>query len=117
MFEHRSAPLLPAHDFAIRVLTYAGLALSLILGSLGIGVLGYHHFAGLGWLDALLNASMILTGMGPVDPMATPGAKFFASAYALFSGVVFLTSVAFFLAPLFHRLLHRFHLDLEDDKA
>jgi hypothetical protein len=117
MFEHRTAPLLSRNHFVIRCLTYAGVALALIFSSLGIGVLGYHHFAGLGWLDSLLNASMILTGMGPVDPMTTSGAKLFASAYALFSGVVFLTSVAFVLAPPLHRLLHRFHLDLEDKES
>ena len=81
--------------------------------ALGIGVLGYHHFAGLPWIDSLLNASMILTGMGPIDPMRSDAAKLFASLYALFSGVVFLTAVALLLSPIFHRLLHHFHLDDE----
>lgn len=79
---------------------------------LGIGVVGYRVFAGLGWVDALLNASMILTGMGPVDPMTTTGAKIFASAYAVFSGVAFLTIVAVLFAPVVHRFLHRFHIEL-----
>ena len=84
-------------------------------GSLALGVLGYHFLARLTWLDALVNASMILTGMGPVDQMTTVGAKLFASFYALFSGVAFLTIVAVLLAPAVHRFLHRFHLDLAGD--
>ena len=84
-------------------------------GSLALGVLGYHLVAGLSWIDALVNASMILTGMGPVNEMTTVGAKLFASFYALFSGVAFLTIVAVLLAPAVHRFLHRFHLDLAGD--
>ena len=80
-----------------------------------MGMLGYHFLARLTWLDALVNASMILTGMGPVDQMTTVGAKLFASFYALFSGVAFLTIVAVLLAPAVHRFLHRFHLDLAGD--
>lgn len=76
-----------------------------------LGTVGYHVFAGLTWLDAELNAAMILTGMGPVDPLRDPGAKVFASLYALFSGVVFLTSMGIVLAPVFHRVVHKFHLD------
>ena len=93
------------------------MAILLIGGSLGIGIVGYHLFVGLGWLDALLNASMILTGMGPVDPVTTAGGKLFASAYALFSGVAFLTIVAVLLAPLIHRFLHRFHLELGREES
>jgi hypothetical protein len=89
------------------------IAVAVIAIALGIGVLGYHHFAGLPWIDSLLNASMILTGMGPIDPMRSDAAKLFASLYALFSGVVFLTAVALLLSPIFHRLLHHFHLDDE----
>lgn len=84
-------------------------------GSLALGVLGYHLLAGLSWLDALVNASMILTGMGPVDGIKTVAGKLFASFYALFSGVAFLTIVAVLLAPAVHRFLHRFHLDLAGD--
>lgn len=113
-FERRHQPLLPAEQFRGRLAAYGALALGLIGGSLAIGVVGYHAFAGLSWLDALLNASMILTGMGPVDPMRTAAAKVFASVYAIFSGVMFLTSVGVLLAPLFHRFLHRFHLE-EDE--
>ena len=85
--------------------------------ALMIGVVGYHVFGGLGWLDSLLNASMILTGMGPVDHLGSDAGKWFASAYALFSGIVFLSSVGVLMAPLVHRFLHRFHLELEDDLA
>jgi hypothetical protein len=93
------------------------MALSALLSSgivavaLLAGILGYHSIASLGWIDALLNASMILTGMGPVDPMKTDSAKIFASAYALFSGVVFLSAVGVVVAPIFHRILHKFHMD------
>jgi hypothetical protein len=81
------------------------------------GTIGYHFLAELRWVDAKLNAAMILTGMGPVDPMRTTAAKLFASGYALFSGVVFLTSVAIVLAPVFHRVVHKFHLDDDDHAA
>ena len=77
-------------------------------------MVGYHLTAGLDWVDALLNASMILTGMGPVSPLATNGAKLFASAYALFSGVIFIASAGVAVGPVAHRFLHRFHLELDD---
>src|SRR2546422_8042271 len=109
MFEHRSSPLLPREAYLRRLARSALMAGSLIFGSLAIGIAGYRVFGGLDWIDALLNASMILTGMGPVDPMTSPGAKIFASFYALFSGVAFLTIVAVLLAPVVHRFLHRFH--------
>lgn len=84
--------------------------------SLAIGTVGYHELAGLDWVDSLLNAAMILTGMGEVFPLSTTGAKLFASGYALFSAVVFLVGVGIVITPLFHRFLHRFHLE-EDDEA
>ena len=90
------------------------LALGIIGVSLGLGIFGYHFCAGLSWLDALLNASMILTGMGPVNELHTTSGKLFASFYALFSGVVFITSVAVMLAPMVHRFLHKFHFELEN---
>lgn len=79
--------------------------------SLGLGVWGYHHYAGLPFIDSLLNASMILTGMGPIDPMKTDAAKLFASFYSIYSGVAFLTSIGVFIAPTLHRLLHKFHIE------
>ncbi len=119
MFEHRTRPLLPRKVFALRVLRSLAIALGIIGVSLGLGIFGYHFCAELSWLDALLNASMILTGMGPVNELHTVAGKWFASFYALFSGVVFITSVAVLLAPVIHRLLHKFHLEgesAEDDR-
>jgi hypothetical protein len=87
----------------------------LVSAALAIWAIGYHVFAGLGWLDAALNAAMIMTGMGPVNPVTTPGAKVFAIAYALFSGVFFLTMVAVLLAPGVQHLLHRFHLEIDEE--
>lgn len=111
MFEPRNKPLLPRKVFALRVLRCLALALGIIGISLGLGVFGYHFCEGLSWLDSLLNASMILTGMGPVNELHTVAGKLFASFYALFSGVIFITSVALLLAPVFHRFLHKFHVE------
>ena len=114
--EPRRYPPLPARGrYLRRVARHVAAAGSLILGSLALGVTGYHVFGRLSWLDALVNASMILTGMGPVDPITTTSGKLFESFYALFSGVMFLTSIAVLLAPAAHRFLHRFHLDLADE--
>jgi hypothetical protein len=111
MFEHYSKPLLPRELFMVRVLRYLGFTVLSLGVSLGLGMAGYHYLNELSWLDSLLNASMILTGMGPVDPMKNDAAKWFASFYALFSGVAFLSTVAVFLSPIVHRFLHRHHLD------
>lgn len=111
IYEHKSEPLLPFRRFLGRVMVHIGVGLLTIAGSLGLGVLGYHHFEGLPWLDALLNASMILGGMGPVDAIRTSVGKVFASGYALFSGVVFLVVVGIMIAPAAHRMLHRLHLE------
>ena len=111
MFERRSESLLPFPRFAVRVLYSLLFAFGIVIVALALGAVGYHLIARLSWIDAVLNASMILTGMGPVAVMETNAAKLFASAYALFSGVVFLSSVGLVFAPIFHRLLHRFHLD------
>ena len=114
MFERRHEEILPLHRFIRRMLACAALATALIALALGLGVLGYHHFGGLPWVDALLNASMILTGMGPVDTLRSDGAKFFASAYALFSGLIFISLMGLLLLPVVHRVLHKFHLSDED---
>ena len=95
----------------------AGLAAIVIGFSLALGIVGYHLFGGLPWIDALVNASMILTGMGPVDPITSVAGKLFESFYALFSGVAFLSIVAVLFAPVAHRFLHRFHLELGDGPA
>jgi hypothetical protein len=107
-------PLLSRTELAKRLAKNALLGLGLIVVSLAIGVVGYHETARLGWIDALLNASMILTGMGPVDALPSDAAKLFASFYALFSGVAFLSIVAVLMAPLVHRFLHRFHLEVAE---
>jgi hypothetical protein len=113
MYEERNEPLITRRSFVIRVLGHLLLAVTLISLGLGIGVLGYHHLCGLGWLDSILNASMILGGMGPVDPLVTPSAKLFASFYALFSGLAFVGIASLIVAPFAHRLVHRLHLDEE----
>jgi len=89
-------------------------ALFILVFSLGIGVAGYCYFYDLGWIDGLLNASMILTGMGAINQAPNDAAKLFASVYAIYSGVAFLTSVAVLFGPILHRFLHRFHLDVEE---
>ena len=115
MFEHKSERLLSRRAFYARfawsVLATAGIiAFSLFMGSAG-----YHYLDGLPWIDSLLNSSMILAGMGPVDPLHSSAAKLFASFYALYSGIAFLTMVAILMAPLLHRFLHKFHLEISDD--
>ena len=109
-FEHHSKPVLPFADFLLRVMRYTLFSLALLGFSLGIGILGYHYTNELNWLDSFVNASMILTGMGPVDPMKSEAAKWFASFYSIFSGVVFLSTVAVFLSPIVHRFLHKIHV-------
>jgi hypothetical protein len=115
MFERKKDKLLSWPRFARRLAISYLLAFGIVVTALAIGVLGYHFIAKLPWIDALLNASMILTGMGPVDPMRDAGSKLFASAYALFSGVVFLSAMGIVLSPIFHRILHKFHLDTPDE--
>jgi hypothetical protein len=110
-FESRSKPLLSTRLYVFRVLRFGGFALMLLAFSIGIGVLGYHYLCYLQWLDALVNASMILTGMGPVDKLTEPESKWFASIYAIYSGVAFLSTVAVFLSPMVHRFLHKLHVD------
>ena len=92
------------------------MALGVILISLGAGVLGYHFIAGLAWVDALLDASMILGGMGPVNPLESNAAKVFASIYALLSGLVLIGATGILLAPVFHWVLHRFHLEQQNER-
>jgi hypothetical protein len=94
-----------------------GIAFFLVLSALFIGIAGYHWIAGFTWIDALLNASMILGGMGPVNPLTTMGAKVFASMYSLFSGLVFIAVMGIVLSPFVHRMLHKFHMDDEDFQA
>lgn len=113
-YEHRSEPLIDRGRFVFRLVRSGSVAILLIGGGLFVGMLGYHKLEGLSWLDSLLNASMILGGMGPVDALKTNSGKLFASFYALFSGIMFLTNAAILFAPVAHRLLHKFHLDEEE---
>jgi hypothetical protein len=113
MFEHRRSPLLPRRAFYARLARSLALAFAMVLLSLGIGMAGYHGFEGLSWLDAFLNAAMILSGMGPVAQIQMPAGKLFAGCYALFSGLALVTTVAVIFAPIFHRFLHKFHLDAD----
>lgn len=112
LYEHGSQPLLPRHLFLRRMLNHGAAAAALLATSLAIGVFGYRLTEGMPWLDALLNASMILGGMGPVDALHTVAGKVFASAYSLFSGIAFLAIAGILVAPIAHRLLHRLHLDV-----
>lgn len=106
MYEHTSKPLLPRHHFFRRMLYHWLFASTLVILSLGIGVSGYHLTEGLSFIDALLNASMILGGMGPVNELHTNAGKVFASFYALFSGMLFLVIAGIILVPVVHRMLH-----------
>lgn len=111
MYEHRREPVTPFPIFIRRVLWSLYAAMAVMATALATGVLGYHLLEDLPWIDALLDASMILGGMGPVSTLHTTGGKLFASAYALFSGVVFIATSGILLAPFLHRFLHRFHLE------
>src|SRR4051812_12606373 len=116
MFESKHEPLLPRKRFFVRFARSIAVAATFVVPSWVLGILGYHFFENLSWLDATLNAAMILTGMGPVNPIQTVGGKLFASFYALFSGVVFITTAGLLLAPLAHRVIHHFHLEMESGK-
>lgn len=113
MFEHRKKPLLSRPLFYRRVFFHASYSLFAIIIALGIGVLGYHYLADLSWIDSLLNAAMILGGMGPVNVLEGDPAKLFSAAYALFSGLFFIGIAALLVAPFAHRLLHHLHMDDE----
>jgi hypothetical protein len=117
MYEHKSKPLASRKGFYQRVFRNLFISLAFLAFSLSAGVLGYRVFCEYSWLDALLNASMILGGMGPVNPVETASGKVFASIYALYSGVAFLGAFAFMLAPLYHRFLHLFHLEDEEKEV
>lgn len=115
MFEQRREDLLSRSAFLLRMGRSFGITLLVVGFSLAIGSAGYHYFEDIGWVDSMLNAAMILTGMGPVDQMQTTGGKLFAMLYALYSGLAFVTIMAIMLAPMIHRWLHHFHLEDEDE--
>ena len=113
---HTASQLWSHREYAHRLLRSGMTAAVMLACMVGLGVLGYHFIVGLDWLDALLNASMILSGMGPVDPVRDPAGKVFASIYAIASGVVFITTMGVFLTPMLHRVLHRYHMETDDKK-
>lgn len=111
MYEHKKDPLASKSTFYNRVLTNIIWSMLLITICLLIGVLGYHYTANIDWLDALHNASMILSGMGPVVEITTVAGKWFSSFYALFSGIMFITNIGILLAPAAHRFFHKLHVE------
>lgn len=108
MYESRHHKILPLSKFFYRVLAHLAFAFAIIFIFLIIGILGYHHFENMGWIEAYENAAMILSGMGPVDIIQTKSGKIFAGTYALLSGIIFLVVIAIIIAPLFHRFFHNF---------
>lgn len=114
MFEHHRQPLAPLPVFIRRMAASMGISQVLAVGALVIGMAGYHWIAGLEWIDSFQNAAMILGGMGPVDLMTSTAAKLFAGLYAIFCGLVFISIMGIMMAPILHRVMHRFHLADED---
>jgi hypothetical protein len=114
MYERKSERVISRRSFFRRLVNHLLVAALMVILVLWIGVSGYHWLAGLSWIDSLLEASMILGGMGPINPLATDTAKLFASTYALFSGLAFIAMMGIILAPVAHRMLHRFHADERD---
>ena len=109
MYETRRHPPIPTRMFARRLVRHAIFVFALLAGSILIGMWGYEHFEHLPWRDAFLNSAMLLGGMGPVDPLKTDSGKLFAGFFALYAGIVFLFSAGLLIAPIAHRILHRFH--------
>ncbi|HTY75989.1 MAG TPA: hypothetical protein VMD05_10545 [Candidatus Nanoarchaeia archaeon] len=110
-FEHYHEKLLPRRQFLRRLLKYASISIGLIILSLLAGMVGYRVFEGMPWVDAFLNAAMLMGGMGPVNTLHTDAGKIFAGIYALYCGMVLLIAVAIFATPIFHRFLHHFHME------
>ena len=115
-YERRYDQLAPRSVFIKRMVAALGVALGLILFALMIGIAGYHYIAGFNWIDSLLEASMILGGMGPIKELPNDTAKIFASIYALFSGLIFIGVMGLVLSPVVHRIMHKFHVDEKDVK-
>lgn len=113
MFENRHKPLLPLAIFYRRLIKFAAFSFGLIAVSLSLGILGYRHFEGMPWIDAFVNAAMIMGGMGPVGELHTRQGKLFAGFYALYCGLIFIAAVSIIMAPIVHRFLHRMHMDIE----
>ena len=112
MAEARTGKLLPIHTYVKRIVLSFCLGTVMVLLALGIGMLGYHAYEPMSWVDAFVNAAMILSGMGPVSTLTTNGGKIFAGCYALFSGLSFIVIMGVIFAPILHRFLHKAHLDI-----
>jgi hypothetical protein len=113
--ESKNEPLAPVSVFRRRILKSVLLGIAILFFCLLLGIFGYHYTAGISWLDSLHNASMILSGMGPVVNIDTVPGKLFSSFYALFSGVIFITNIGVILAPAIHRFFHRLHVPPAND--
>lgn len=112
-YEHRSLPPIPRHLFVARMIRHGGYAAALVGLSIVVGSAGYHWLAGTSWIDGFLNACMLLGGMGPVGDITPVAGKIFAALFALYAGLVFLAVATLLTAPVFHRLIHKFHWDAE----
>ena len=110
--EHRSQRVISRHKFAWRMMVAVGLWGGMTVVGLAIGMVGYSYFEGMSVADAYVNSAMILSGMGPLGELKTLGGKIFAGTYAIFSGLIIVIATGFVLAPVFHRVLHRFHVEL-----
>jgi hypothetical protein len=110
-FERRGQPMLSRQAFLRRMAQHGGIAAVIVVISMVIGTAGFHYWAGQTWIDAQLNSAMLLGGMGPVGEIQSTGGKMFASIFALFAGLIFIVVLAVLSAPVFHRMIHRFHLD------
>lgn len=114
-FEKRQNKVIPRTVFAVRMARAIGLWLALTVVGLAIGIAGYAYFEGMSWTDSFLNAAMILSGMGPATELKTEPGKLFAGCYAIFSGLIIVIATGFVLAPIFHRVLHKFHVEARGD--
>jgi hypothetical protein len=112
-YEHRKEALLPRRRFIFRLLWHAFFAGAFIAVSLWIGIVGYHHYEGMSFIDAFVNAAMILGGMGPVGELKTEGGKLFAGIYALYSGLIVIIATGILAAPILHRFMHHFHVETD----
>jgi len=113
IYEHRNQAPIPRHEFAMRLVRSGGYISGLIVVSVTIGTTGYHWIGQAPWIDAFLNACMLLGGMGPVGELTTNAGKIFASLFALYSGLVFLAASVIMITPVLHRVIHKFHWDAE----
>lgn len=113
-FERRGQPVASRRKFMGRMMAAIGLWLILTTGGMAIGIAGYAVFEGMSFIDAFVNAAMILSGMGPLGELKTTAGKVFAGSYAIFSGLIIVIATGVVLAPIFHRVLHRFHVESSD---